>query len=57
VDDDAARSIMETLYTGLTKGQLTKTEALRRAQIKLIRDPETDHPLYWAPFVLIGNWL
>jgi len=57
VEDDAARSIMESLYTGLTKGQLTKTEALRQAQIKLIRNPDSDHPFYWAPFVLIGNWL
>jgi CHAT domain-containing protein len=57
VEDEAARSIMESVYTGLTKGQLTKTEALRQAQIKLIRDPESEHPFYWAPFVLIGNWL
>lgn len=57
VEDEAARSIMESLYSGLTKGQLTKTEALRQAQIKLIRDPESEHPFYWAPFVLIGNWL
>lgn len=56
VEDNAARSIMESLYSGLTVGKLSKTEALRQAQINLIRSPETAHPFFWAPFVLIGNW-
>jgi CHAT domain-containing protein len=41
----------------LTSGNLTKTDALRQAQLKLIRDPNSSHPFFWAPFVLIGNWL
>jgi CHAT domain-containing protein len=56
VEDNAARSIMELLYAGLTTGKLTKTEALRQAQVDLIRAPDTSHPFFWAPFVLIGNW-
>lgn len=57
VADDAAQTIMKTLYSGVVGNHLTKSEALRQAQIKLIKDPEMSHPFYWAPFVLIGNWL
>lgn len=33
----------------------TKTEALRQAALKLMRNPETSHPFYWAGFVLVGD--
>lgn len=55
VEDNAARHIMESLYRGLADG-LSKTEALRRAQLALLRQGDSEHPFYWAPFVLIGNW-
>ena len=34
---------------------LGRAEALRRAQSKLADDPDTAHPFYWAPFVLVGD--
>lgn len=57
VDDLAAKTLMQQLYSGLTREHQSKVEALRQAQLKLLRDPEMQHPFYWAPFVLIGNWL
>ncbi len=33
----------------------TKAEALRQAALKLMKDPETRHPFYWAGFVLVGD--
>ncbi|THD38041.1 MAG: CHAT domain-containing protein [Sphingomonas sp.] len=30
-------------------------EALRQAQLKLMADPQTSHPYYWAGFALIGD--
>jgi CHAT domain-containing protein/tetratricopeptide (TPR) repeat protein len=30
-------------------------EALRRGMLRLLRDPKTRHPFYWAPFVLVGD--
>ncbi len=44
---------------------MTKAAALREAQIAMLRgsirssDPKLDlrHPYFWAPFVLMGNWL
>ncbi len=56
VDDVAARTLMEHFYTHLSSGK-SKTQALRQAQLKLLRDAQSAHPFYWGPFVLIGNWL
>lgn len=57
VEDNAARNIMEKFYGRLINSRLSKSEALRLAQLDLIRSPEFSHPFFWAPFVLIGNWL
>jgi CHAT domain-containing protein/tetratricopeptide (TPR) repeat protein len=32
----------------------TKAEALRQATLKVMKNPETSHPFYWAGFVLVG---
>ncbi|MRV76801.1 CHAT domain-containing protein, partial [Duganella sp. FT92W] len=57
VDDEAAVQLMQQFYRGLKQRRLSKTQALRQAQLDLIRTAEYAHPLYWAPFSLIGNWL
>lgn len=45
-------------YRELVKTKVTKAEALRRAQVKLLKDyPNYSRPSYWAPYVLVGNWL
>jgi CHAT domain-containing protein/Tfp pilus assembly protein PilF len=36
-------------------GKLTKAESLRRAALKLMKNPATNHPFYWAGFVLVGD--
>ena len=30
---------------------------LRQAQLEIMNTKELSQPFYWAPFVLIGNWL
>jgi CHAT domain-containing protein len=57
VEDNAARKVMESFYRGIATNHLTKAEALRQAQIELLKTDEFSHPLFWGPFVLIGNWL
>jgi CHAT domain-containing protein len=57
VDDEAARSVMEQFYSSLESRHVAKVDALREAQLQLLHDPKTADPFYWAPFVLIGNWL
>ncbi len=37
------------------KIQMTKAEALWHAFLKLMKNPETSHPFYWAGFVLVGD--
>jgi CHAT domain-containing protein len=57
VNDQSTADLMINFYRELAQPNLTKAEALRRAQLALLQQPQYRHPLYWAPFVLVGNWL
>lgn len=58
VDDAATSALMVRLYQELANPEITKSEALRRAQISILQDPQfREHPYFWAPFILVGNWL
>jgi CHAT domain-containing protein len=48
---------MRQFYQELAKPSVTKAEAIRRAQQSILQDPNWQHPYYWAPYVLVGNWL
>jgi CHAT domain-containing protein len=52
VNDQATRELMLAFHGGLRT--LGRAEALREAQVALLRQPLTEHPFYWAPFILIG---
>ncbi|NMF59060.1 CHAT domain-containing protein [Pseudanabaena yagii] len=41
----------------LKKGDVTPTEALRRAQVALIKSANYSHPSYWSAFFTISNGL
>ena len=59
-NDDATAELMGYFYNNLaSNAEVSKAKALRQAQLDLIKannSPYT-HPYYWAPFVLVGNWL
>ncbi len=57
VNDESTAELMAEFYRELANTDLSKAEALRLAQIKVLKDPQFSHPYYWSPFVLIGNWL
>ncbi len=71
VDDGGTQALMSAFYGILSTGKLTKTEALRQAQVSLITGDwkslshnvpvaavnDFSHPYYWASFILIGNGL
>ena len=59
VDDAATSFFMTKFYQELSAKSGNKAEALQSAQKYLIEEFRDDfgHPYYWAPFVLIGNWL
>jgi len=53
VESAGTRDLMVNFHRSLQIKQ-TKSEALRQAALKLMRNPETSHPFYWAGFVLVG---
>ncbi len=60
VDDEGTAELMIRFYQELKDTKISKAEALRRAQRSFIEQPEGSkfrEPYYWAPFVLVGNWL
>ena len=56
VADVSTATLMEEFYRNLVKKKLSKTEALRNAQLSMLGNEKFAHPFYWAPFVLIGDW-
>ena len=54
---------MQTMYQRRSQNtQLSKAEGLRQAQLALLRgeigaEDDYSHPYFWAPFVMMGNWL
>ncbi|PZU96397.1 MAG: hypothetical protein DCE90_10110 [Pseudanabaena sp.] len=57
VSDDGTQALMEAFYAELKKGNITVTEALRRAQVTMIKSSKYNHPFYWSAFFAIGNGL
>ncbi len=57
VQDDSTSEFMVKFYQELTQTQGSKAEAIRQAQLALLKKPKYQHPFYWAPFILVGNWL
>ncbi|MEB3218850.1 MAG: CHAT domain-containing protein [Nostocales cyanobacterium 94392] len=57
VDDESTSQMMVNFYEQLNQPGVTKAEALRSAQIKVLQQSKFQHPYYWAAFVLVGNWL
>ncbi|MBD2341696.1 CHAT domain-containing protein [Calothrix sp. FACHB-156] len=57
INDEATLPLIEEFYQQLLQPGITKAEALRKAQMKMIADLNSRHPAIWSPFILIGNWL
>lgn len=57
VNDRATAELMARFYRQLASRQGSKAEALRQAQLALLKNRWYQHPFYWAPYILLGNWL
>jgi CHAT domain-containing protein len=57
VSDEASGQLVVDFYRALRTGGRSKAQALQAAQRRLIAGQQYAHPAYWAPFLLIGNWL
>ena len=48
-----------TLTTGtfdaFAKPGTGRAEALRQSQLAMLKNPQTQHPVFWAPFVVVGE--
>ncbi len=56
-NDEAAPLLMVEFYRALNQPGLNKAQALQKAQRGLIANKKLEHPFFWAPYVLVGNWL
>ncbi len=57
VNDASTTELMVQFYQALTQPGNNKAESLRKGQLALLKTPQYRHPYYWAPFILVGNWL
>ncbi|MGD1912687.1 MAG: CHAT domain-containing protein [Rivularia sp. (in: cyanobacteria)] len=55
VDDESTADLMREFYSQLKKPGVNKAQALQNAQQELLKVQA--EPYFWAPFVLLGNWL
>lgn len=57
VNDESTALLISQFYQALTDKTVPKVEALRKAQLHLLSLPQYQRPMFWAAFVLVGNWL
>lgn len=57
INDEASSQLITEFYKNLKDSKVSKAQALRQAQLEMINDRRFSHASYWAPFLLIGNWL
>ncbi|MGE5660415.1 MAG: CHAT domain-containing protein [Actinomycetota bacterium] len=57
VKDQSTADFMTEFYRDIISPGMSKAEAIRQAQLALLKNPQFQHPFYWAPFILVGNWL
>jgi CHAT domain-containing protein/predicted negative regulator of RcsB-dependent stress response len=58
INDKSTTMLISGFYNNFRHDpNVSKAKALQQAQIKLLSDSRYEHPAYWAPFMIIGNWL
>jgi len=57
INDQASSELVSLFYKQLQDPEISKAQALQLAQVSFLEDLRYRHPSYWAPFLLIGNWL
>ncbi|MEM8806228.1 MAG: CHAT domain-containing protein [Cyanobacteria bacterium P01_G01_bin.38] len=57
VNDEATSELIDQFYQQLDQPNTTRAEALRQAQLSLLKNRKYRHPIYWSAYVLLGNWL
>jgi CHAT domain-containing protein len=55
-NDEAAAKLSVAFYKHFKTPGINKAQALQKAQLELLKQPEFQEPSLWAPLILIGNW-
>jgi CHAT domain-containing protein len=55
VSDFLTREMMTSYYQGLKQGA-GRGEALRKAELAMLKRKGREHPYYWAGFIQFGEW-
>lgn len=56
VDDAATAELMARFYRGMLMEKLRPAQALRAAQVSMLKERHFNSPVYWAAFTLQGEW-
>jgi CHAT domain-containing protein len=57
VNDQVAAELVAEFYRQLVQPGMSRARALQQAQIKYLKTRRYRHPSYWAPFLMISNWM
>ncbi len=57
ISDEATSQLIPRFYEKLLKSGLSKAQALQQTQREMLESGRFSHPGYWAPYLLVGNWL
>jgi CHAT domain-containing protein len=56
VEDRATSELMTRFYQAMLQERLPAAQALRKAQLSMLQEPQWQLPYYWAAFTLQGEW-
>jgi CHAT domain-containing protein len=56
VDDDATAALMSSFYTKMLSQGMLPAQALRQAQLEMLKQDKWKSPYFWAAFTLQGDW-
>lgn len=57
VNDQSSTELVTDFYRALGNPEVSRAEALRLAQLALLKQRAYRHPAFWSAFVLISSWL
>ena len=62
LDDETGALFSNYFYQALQQPNTSKAQALRFAQLHILKGGDANsqryqHPRFWAPYILLGNWL
>ena len=56
VEDQSTSILITEFYRQLHQPATSRAQALRLAQLSLLRQPHYQSPFFWSPFLIINNW-